>query len=82
MDWEKEFQNNFKCPKCQSRGAVTKELAMTGTGLSKLLDIQMNHYLFVSCSTCGYTEVYNTRVLNQQQGQIRGMDILDFLFGG
>ncbi len=80
MNIEGRFQQEFKCPKCQNRGAVTKRLSMTGTGLSKLLDIQMNKYLFVSCSRCGYSEVYNLRILRGGRS-IDGMDILDFLFG-
>jgi predicted nucleic-acid-binding Zn-ribbon protein len=52
---------------------------MTGTGLSKLLDIQHDHYLFVSCSRCGYVEVYNPRILNSNRGQLG--TIMDILFG-
>ncbi len=78
MDLEQRFKEEFKCSKCGNRGAVTKELAMTGTGLSKLLDLQTNRYLFVSCRTCGFTEVYNTKVLGHKDV---GMDILDLFFG-
>ena len=80
MNIDRRFQQEFKCPKCQNRGAVTKRLSMTGTGLSKLLDIQMNKYLFVSCSRCGYSEVYNLKIL-EGRGNVDAMDILDFLFG-
>lgn len=59
---------------------MTKELAMTGTGLSKLFDIQYNHYLFVSCTHCGYVEIYNSDVLNgKKSGQLGS--IMDILFG-
>lgn len=78
MELEQRFQKEFKCSKCGSQGALTKELSMTGTGLSKLLDIQHNRYLFVSCRNCGFTEVYNTKVLGQNGV---GMDILDLFFG-
>ncbi|MCM3718050.1 zinc ribbon domain-containing protein [Fictibacillus phosphorivorans] len=52
---------------------------MTGSGLSKLLDIQHNHFLFVSCMNCGYVEVYNPDVLEGKKGQLSS--ILDILFG-
>ena len=36
---------------------------MSGAGLSKVFDIQHNHYLFVGCTACGYVEVFNPDVL-------------------
>ena len=41
-DIEKEIESRFVCAKCHSSGAKVKSLAMTGTGISKLLDIQHN----------------------------------------
>ena len=41
-DIEKETESIFVCAKCRSSGAKVKSLAMTGTGISKLLDIQHN----------------------------------------
>jgi predicted nucleic-acid-binding Zn-ribbon protein len=53
----------FTCPRCKHEGAHVERLAMSGTGLSRLLEIQAYRYAFVSCSNCGYTEVYNLRTL-------------------
>jgi predicted nucleic-acid-binding Zn-ribbon protein len=36
---------------------------MSGTGLSRLLEIQPYRYAFVSCDNCGYTEIYNLKTL-------------------
>ncbi|MFC0237278.1 zinc ribbon domain-containing protein [Fictibacillus phosphorivorans] len=37
---------------------------MTGSSLSKFLDIQQNHFfLFVSCENCGFVRVYDPNVL-------------------
>ncbi|MEC9488505.1 MAG: zinc ribbon domain-containing protein [Halanaerobium sp.] len=77
MDLENKFAQKYKCDKCGNVGAITKKLSMTGTGLSKLLDIQANKYLFVSCRSCGYTEVYNLAVLTGKKG-VELMDVLDF----
>lgn len=74
-----EIQARFKCVKCQHDRCHTKELAMTGSGLSKLLDIQHNHYLFVSCQNCGYVEVYNPSILEGKKGQLG--TIMDIFFG-
>ena len=53
----------FTCPRCRNSGAHVERLAMSGTGLSRLLEIQAHRYAFVSCTNCGYTEVFNLRVL-------------------
>ncbi|WP_366924524.1 zinc ribbon domain-containing protein [Metallumcola ferriviriculae] len=81
MSLEQRFQEEFKCSKCGNLGAHTKKLAMTGTGLSKMFDIQMNKYLFVSCTSCGFSEVYNLRTLEGKSG-MDATDIFDVLFGG
>ena len=46
------------CPKCGHDEADVGEIATTGTGFSKLFDIQNNRFAAVSCTNCGYTEFY------------------------
>lgn len=79
MDLEGQIRSRFKCAKCGQTQARVKEVAMTGTGLSKLFDIQHNHYLFVSCLHCGFTEVFDPEVLQGKRGTLG--TILDILFG-
>ncbi|MCB2178598.1 zinc ribbon domain-containing protein [bacterium] len=55
--------DKFVCPRCEHKHATVERLAMSGTGLSRLLEIQAHRYAFVSCTNCGYTEVFNLRVL-------------------
>ncbi len=56
-----------------------RELAMTGTGLfDRWMDWQRNKYYFVSCTNCGYTEVYDAEVLD---GRDDISDLLDLIFG-
>lgn len=43
------------CLKCGSRDTGQKEVAMTGTGLSKMFDIQNNTFIVVFCKNCGYS---------------------------
>ncbi|WP_168122502.1 zinc ribbon domain-containing protein [Paenibacillus sp. HB172176] len=62
------------CVKCGCQDASTKEVAMTGTGLSKMFDIQNNQFVVVSCDNCGYSEFYNKQAS-------AGSNILDFFFG-
>jgi len=63
------------CIKCGSPDAATKDVAMTGTGLSKMFDIQHNQFTVVYCTNCGYSEFYNRESLTTS-------NIIDFFFGG
>ncbi|MGA4922247.1 zinc ribbon domain-containing protein [Bacillus subtilis] len=44
--------DNKGCRKCGSTEAGQKEIATTGTGLSKLFDVQHNRFLVVYCKNC------------------------------
>lgn len=63
------------CIKCGSTKAGKKEVAMTGTGLSKLFDVQKNHFVVVYCKECGYSEFYN-------RDSSMASNVIDFFFGG
>jgi Predicted nucleic-acid-binding protein containing a Zn-ribbon domain len=78
---EDMIRDSFKCSKCKHDDCEIKEVAMTGTGLSKLFDIEHNHFLFVSCTNCGFVEVYNPDILNGHKAGKMGT-IMDILFGG
>lgn len=77
MKLEEQLESRFVCAKCKHHGGEARRIATTGTGLSKLLDIQHNQYIVVSCGNCGYTEMYNPRVL---EGNRSLGTILDALF--
>ncbi|PWW04868.1 hypothetical protein DFQ01_106153 [Paenibacillus cellulosilyticus] len=62
------------CIKCGGKDANTKEVAMTGTGLSKMFDIQHNQFVVVYCTNCGYSEFYNKK-------SSAASNILDLFFG-
>jgi predicted nucleic-acid-binding Zn-ribbon protein len=72
------IENNFVCAKCGHNECKAAELAMTGAGLSKLLDIQHHHYLFVSCLRCASVEIYDPSVLRGRQAGAFGtfLDVL------
>jgi predicted nucleic-acid-binding Zn-ribbon protein len=74
---QQELAEAFVCSKCGQHGGTAEALAMTGTGLSRLLEIQHHRYIFVSCENCGHTEIYNTRVL---QGKDSLGTLLEILF--
>lgn len=79
MKLEETIGTRFKCPKCQGSGAQVKKIAATGTGLSKMFDIQHNHFIAASCRKCGFTEIYNPDMLGDKS---KLGTILDVVFGG
>jgi predicted nucleic-acid-binding Zn-ribbon protein len=66
----------FVCPRCHKKGGTAKKLAMSGTGISRMLEIQPYRYAFVSCTNCGYTEVFNLTILNQRDDLSSFLDVL------
>ena len=79
MSLEDQIAIRFVCAKCRNQGALTKRIAATGAGLSRILDIQHNQFVLASCRNCGYTEAYNPEIL---EGKKHLGSILDVLFGG
>lgn len=75
---DEEIEKRFVCSKCNHSGATVKRFAATGTGLSKLFDIQHNEFIAVSCLHCGFTEIYNPEIL---EGKNNLGTILDIIFG-
>jgi predicted nucleic-acid-binding Zn-ribbon protein len=66
----------FVCARCEHQGARVERLAMSGTGLSRFLEIQAYRYAFVSCHNCGYTEVYNLKMLEGKDNVGTFLEIL------
>jgi predicted nucleic-acid-binding Zn-ribbon protein len=77
MKIEDQLLAKFACAKCKHKTAKAKKIAATGTGLSKLLDIQHNRFLGLSCQNCGYTDFFDLHVL---EGQKSLGTILDVIF--
>ncbi|NHX36351.1 MULTISPECIES: zinc ribbon domain-containing protein [Halolamina] len=46
------------CPKCGHTETEIDEIATSGTGLSKMFDVQNRQFDVVSCANCGYSELY------------------------
>ncbi len=74
---EQLLSDKFACARCQNKGAHVEQLAMSGTGISRFFEVQPYRYAFVSCTNCGYTEVYNLRTL---QGKDDVGTFLEILF--
>ncbi|WP_077596748.1 zinc ribbon domain-containing protein [Oceanobacillus kimchii] len=61
--------------KCGSRNADQKDVSMTGSGLSKMFDVQNNRFTVVYCQDCGYSEFYN-------KDSSTASNAFDLFFGG
>ena len=66
----------FRCPKCHQPGAHVERLSMSGTGLSRLLEVQPYRYAFASCNNCGFTEIYNLTTLEGKDDLGNFLEIL------
>jgi len=51
-------QHQFKCVKCAGTEYKAREIRTTGSGISRFLNVQNQKFSTVSCSNCGYTELY------------------------
>ena len=51
--------SEYGCPKCGHDSADVGKMATTSGGLSKMFDIQTNKFKTVTCTNCGYTEIYD-----------------------
>jgi hypothetical protein len=46
------------CPKCGHTETEMDSIATSGTGLSKIFDVQNRSFTVVTCTNCGYSELY------------------------
>jgi predicted nucleic-acid-binding Zn-ribbon protein len=59
------LKETFQCPKCKGKHPVATEHAIPRAGAGKLPLPILDRYFFVTCSLCGYTEVYNLKVIER-----------------
>ncbi|BFL66608.1 MULTISPECIES: zinc ribbon domain-containing protein [Staphylococcus] len=63
------------CVKCGHTEIEEGTLSATGSGLSKMFDVQHNNFKTITCTNCGYTEFY-------KESSNRASDFIDLFFGG
>lgn len=59
------------CCKCGNEKFEKDQFQATGGSFAKIFDVQNKRFITVSCTKCGYTEIYKTMT-------DAGMNILDF----
>ncbi len=65
---------DFTCPKCNNTNYDKGQFQATGSTLSKIFDVQTEKFATVTCTECGYTEIY-------KRTTSKGSNIADFLLG-
>lgn len=63
------------CIKCGHTGYEQGQFQATGGTLSKMFDIQTEKFQTISCTKCGYTEIYKRNTSTAE-------NLMDLFFGG
>ncbi len=67
-------KKQYICPKCSNTSYESDQFQATGGTLEKLFNVQNKKFITISCSKCGFTELYKGETST-------GLNILDFLMG-
>ena len=65
----------YSCMKCNNDTYTTDEFRATGGGFSRFFDVQNKKFTTVSCTQCGFTEIY-------RGDTSRWGNVADFFLGG
>jgi predicted nucleic-acid-binding Zn-ribbon protein len=53
---------DYRCAKCRNTSAVVRKVNLTKGSLPELLIRGGGKYRFVTCTLCGYTEIYDLSI--------------------
>ena len=67
-------QRQYICPKCGCMSYEHDQFQATGGNFAKIFDVQNKRFITISCTRCGYTELFRAETS-------AGWNILDFLMG-
>ena len=62
----------YQCPKCGGENYENDQFQATDGNFAKLFDVQNKKFITVTCTQCGYTELYKSDTST-------GWNVLDFL---
>jgi len=62
MEWQDDSAVDFHCIKCRNTTAIVRKVSLAKGIFPELLTRGGGKYRFVTCSLCGYTEVYDLSV--------------------
>lgn len=67
-------KQQYICAKCGCNTYESDQFQATGGNFAKIFDVQNKKFVTISCTRCGYTELYKSSTST-------GWNILDFLIG-
>lgn len=67
-------RKKYLCDKCGNEHYVSGQFQATGGNFAKIFDIQNKKFITISCTKCGFTELYRGETTD-------GWNVLDFLIG-
>jgi predicted nucleic-acid-binding Zn-ribbon protein len=68
-------QRQYTCEKCGNHSYDQDQFQATGGNFAKIMNIQNKKMITITCTNCGYTELYRSSTTT-------GMNVLDFLMNG
>ncbi|GCF92570.1 DNA-binding protein [Enterococcus florum] len=68
-------KKQYVCDKCGNQHYETDQFQATGGNFARIFDVQNKKFYTVTCSQCGFTELYRGVTSD-------GWNILDFLMNG
>ena len=69
-------QQQWNCAKCDGREAETGVIRTTGGGVSRYFNVQNNKFDYVSCTQCGYTDLFRATGKGKGEGWRNVLDVL------
>ena len=72
-----QLAHRFICDRCGDTRARVRRFAATGTGITRLIDLQTEEFIAVGCMRCGFTEIFDPEPL---QGSSNLGALLDLIF--
>lgn len=57
----------FKCPKCRGDHPHVRQIALAEPKISRLFLRSPGTYAFVTCTLCGYTEIYDLAIYGRAE---------------
>jgi len=64
------LKEQWVCPKCRGRGCICQEASMSKITDKIILRGGSERYMVLSCTLCGYTELYNMKVLARLEEKV------------
>ena len=71
---EENLKKAFQCPKCHGKEGDVRRISISSSPLSGFIPLVSGKYLAVTCTLCGFTELYDESVY-QRMTQKAGDDL-------